>query len=92
MMSLEKITQILQPILDKYNAKLVDISLVGPKNRPFLRILADREGGITIGECANINKELGDILDKDDSIKESYVLEVSSPGIDRPFKRKEGAE
>ena len=55
----------------------------------FLRILTDRpEGGISIGECARINSELSAILDENDSLQLRYILEVSSPGLDRPLKQK----
>ena len=52
----------------------------------ILRILADRpQGGITIEECADLNKELSNILDENDTLQERYILEVSSPGLDRPL-------
>lgn len=55
----------------------------------FLRVLADKpEGGITLDECTRINREIGDILDGKDMIPGKYVLEVSSPGVDRPLKTK----
>ena len=55
----------------------------------FLRILADRpEGGITIEECASLNNEISEILDERDISRERYILEVSSPGLDRPLKTK----
>jgi len=54
-----------------------------------VRILTDKpEGGITVGECASLNRELGLILDEKDIIQEKYTLEVSSPGLDRPLKIK----
>ncbi len=52
-----------------------------------LRILVDKpEGGITIGECALLNRELSDILDERNILEQRYILEVSSPGLDRPLK------
>jgi len=55
-----------------------------------LRILVDRpDGGINLGECALLNQEIGRILDEKNTLDRSYLLEVSSPGIDRPLKRKE---
>lgn len=51
-----------------------------------LRILVDRpEGGISVGECASVNSDLSRILEKTDTLGERYILEVSSPGIDRPL-------
>lgn len=56
----------------------------------FLRILVDRpEGGITLDECTRLNDEISVLLDAKDIIKDNYVLEVSSPGIDRPLFNKD---
>ena len=53
----------------------------------FFRVLADKpEGGITIGECASLNRDIAAMLDEKDIIKDRYILEVSSPGLDRPLK------
>ncbi|UCH12070.1 MAG: ribosome maturation factor RimP [Candidatus Omnitrophota bacterium] len=70
----------------------MDISLSGSKHKPILRILVDKEGGIALDECTDINRQLSDILDKDDIIKESFILEVSSPGLDRPLTEKKDFE
>ncbi len=53
----------------------------------YLRIYADKEGGITINDCEIVNRALGDLLDKDDYIDDAYILEVSSPGLTRPLKK-----
>ncbi|MFH0855302.1 MAG: ribosome maturation factor RimP [Candidatus Omnitrophota bacterium] len=53
----------------------------------FLRVLIDKpEGGINLGECALINRELAEALDAKDFLRQRYILEVSSPGLDRPLK------
>ncbi len=53
----------------------------------FLRILVDKpEGGISLGECALLNRELGNMLDEKNLLEQRYILEVSSPGLDRPLK------
>ena len=55
----------------------------------FLRILVDKpEGGIILEECSRLNRELGVLLDEKDILRERYVLEVASPGLDRPLKTK----
>jgi ribosome maturation factor RimP len=54
-----------------------------------LMIITDKpEGGITLGACSQINRQLADIIEEKDLIRQSYVLEVSSPGLDRPLKNK----
>ncbi len=92
MKPVEDIKQLMQPVLNNCNAELVDISLSGSKHKPILHILVDKEGGITLDECTDINRQLSDILDKDDIIKESFILEVSSPGLDRPLREKKDFE
>ena len=53
----------------------------------FLRILVDKpEGGINMDECASVNRDLGEALDAKDLLQQRYVLEISSPGLDRPLK------
>src|SRR3989338_2341438 len=55
-----------------------------------VRILADRpEGGISIGDCAYLNKEVSAILDAKNILEGQYILEVSSPGLDRPLRQKQ---
>ena len=68
---------------------LVDITYRKEGRLMVLRILADKKGGITIDECAKMNETIGETLDKEDFIPEKYILEVSSPGMDRPLKTKE---
>src|SRR5690349_21572068 len=73
--------------------ELVELEQVGSKNRPILRIRVDREGtkpgdGITVDECAKVSRALEAYLDEASGIPEKYVLEVSSPGIERPIRRR----
>jgi ribosome maturation factor RimP len=51
-----------------------------------VRLLVDTPGGIRIDECEAVNKTLSELLDKEDFISERYVIEVSSPGLDRPIR------
>lgn len=70
------------------NAKgieLVDLALRRGRGRSMLQFLVDEPGGITLEKCAQLNKQIGEMLEKDDVIQESYILEVSSPGLDRPL-------
>lgn len=55
----------------------------------FLRILLDKpQGGVSLDDCAQLNNEISKILDEKDILQERYILEVSSPGLDRPLKQK----
>lgn len=75
------------PIIEANNLELVDVEYVKEGSDYYLRIYADKEGGITIGDCEIVNRALGDLLDKDDYIGDAYILEVSSPGLTRPLKK-----
>ena len=55
----------------------------------MLRLFIDKEGGVTIDDCARISQELGDLLDVKDIIPQAYVLEVSSPGLNRRVRKRE---
>ncbi|MFA5089889.1 MAG: hypothetical protein WC510_02490 [Candidatus Omnitrophota bacterium] len=66
---------------------LIDLNCRYEGRDLFMRILLDRpEGGITLGECANLNFGLKSIIEEKGIFKEDYTLEVSSPGLDRPLR------
>lgn len=77
----------LKPILDEHNFELVDVEYVKEGTNWYLRVFIDKQGGITIDDCELVSRALEKILDKEDPIKNSYILEVSSPGLDRPLKK-----
>jgi len=88
----EKIKEIIEiPILRK-NMELVDLEWRRERHGWVLRIFIDKPGGVTVEDCAKISGIVGEILDKEDIIHHSYVLEVSSPGIERPLVKKEDYE
>lgn len=66
---------------------LVDIEYVKENSDYFLRIYFDKKNGLTLYDCEELSKIIGDELDKKDFIKDSYYLEISSPGLDRPLKK-----
>ncbi len=84
----EKIRTIVSNILQDNKIELIDITYRREGRGNVLRIFADTANGITVAECARINEIVGEALDKDDIIGERYLLEVSSPGLDRPLKTK----
>ena len=77
----------LLPLMEENNFELVDVEYVKEAGTWYLRAYIDKEGGITIDDLTLVNHELSDEMDKDDFIEESYILEVSSPGLLRPFKK-----
>lgn len=78
------IEEIVQPIVDAKNFEIVDIEYVKEAGEYYLRVYLDKEGGISLSDCESVSRELSEILDVKDPIKDNYFLEVSSPGLDRP--------
>ena len=85
---LNRIEEIAIQCLQQHGLELVELSCHG-KNRPTLRILIDYpQSGVNIKECAAMNAVISNALDEADIFTGGYVLEVSSPGVDRPLKNK----
>ncbi|MFR1833834.1 MAG: ribosome maturation factor RimP [Lachnospiraceae bacterium] len=77
----------LLPLMKEHKFELVDVEYVKEAGTWYLRAYIDKEGGITVDDCEIINRKLSDWLDEEDFIEESYILEVSSPGLGRPLKK-----
>ncbi len=75
------------PILERNNFELVDVEYVKEGSAWYLRAYIDKEGGITVDDCEIVAREMNEILDREDYIEDSYVFEVSSPGLGRPLKK-----
>lgn len=82
-----KVASLVEPILQEMGFELIDVEFLHSQGRWILRLTVDREGGITVDDCARVSRELGDLLDVKDLIRQRYFFEVSSPGLDRPLKR-----
>lgn len=78
-----------EPIAKERGCYIYDVEFVKEGGAYFLRIFADRDGGIDLDECEVISRALSTKLDEADPIKQNYYLEVSSPGIERRLKTKE---
>lgn len=83
----ERTEGLLKPIAERLGLEIVDVEFVKEAGTYYLRAYLDKEGGITIDDCEAASRALSDELDKEDFISESYILEVSSPGLDRPLKK-----
>jgi ribosome maturation factor RimP len=82
-----KTENFLLPLMEENNYELVDVEYVKEAGNWYLRAYIDKEGGITVDDCETISRRLGDWLDEKDFIADSYILEVSSPGLGRPLKK-----
>lgn len=78
---------LLEPAVNLLGCELVAIEHVvrGGGSGQLLRIYIDREGGVTVNDCERVSHQVSGVLDVEDAIPGSYVLEVSSPGLDRPL-------
>ncbi|SFG56485.1 ribosome maturation factor RimP [Lachnospiraceae bacterium C7] len=83
----DKTTEFLTPIVDRLGFKLVDVEFVKEGSTWYLRAYIDKEGGISVNDCEAVAREMNEILDREDYVEESYVFEVSSPGLGRPLKK-----
>lgn len=79
--------ELLTPIVEARGFELVDIEYVKEAGDWYLRGYIDKPGGITIDDCEAVSREFSDKLDEKDFIEDSYIMEISSPGLDRPLKK-----
>jgi ribosome maturation factor RimP len=82
-----EVASLVEPILQDMAFELVDVEFLHSQGKWVLRLTIDREGGVTVDDCARVSRELGDLIDVKDLIRQRYFLEVSSPGLDRPLKK-----
>jgi ribosome maturation factor RimP len=81
------VSDLVEGILEEMGFELVDVEYIHNLGRWILRLVIDKEGGVTIDDCAKVSNELGDLIDVKNFIDHSYALEISSPGLDRPLKK-----
>ena len=83
----QKTETLLEPIITRLGFELVDVEYVKEGGQWYLRAYIDKPGGITVDDCEAVSREFSDILDEKDYIEDSYIFEVSSPGLERPLKK-----
>ena len=83
----ETTESLILPILERNQFELVDVEYVKEGSAWYLRAYIDKEGGITVNDCEQVAREMNEILDREDYVEDSYVFEVSSPGLTRPLKK-----
>lgn len=83
----KKVLPLLEPIVEEKGLELVDLEFVKEGANWYLRVYIDKEGGVTIDDCEAVSRLLEEKMDEADPIEQAYILEVSSPGIDRPLKK-----
>jgi ribosome maturation factor RimP len=90
--------KIIVPELERLGFECIKLEVVGSPRHPVVRLYIDKPDGVTVGDCAFVNRAIGLVLDREDPFPASYLLEVSSPGNNRPlvteahFQRFAGSE
>ena len=93
-----ELMELLEPVITALGYEMLGIEYFKQKDGSMLRLYIDNDAGITIDDCTRVNHQVIGVLDVHDPIKEKYLLEISSPGLDRPlftleqFKRYPGQE
>lgn len=85
-MLVQSVTALVEPLLRAQGFELVALQLQQHKGRWSVRIFADVEGGLSLEDCQKLSLDIGQALDMEDLVPSPYVLEVSSPGLDRPLR------
>ena len=83
----QRAEEMILPLVEAQRFELVDVEYVKEAGNWYLRVYIDKEGGITVDDCELISRAFSDLLDEADFIEDSYILEVSSPGLGRPLKK-----
>ena len=86
---IDRLVELLEEPVQSHGLELVAVEQTGGRKQPVIRVLLDKEGGITLDEVAVAAKWIGTLFDESDPIQGTYTLEVSSPGIDRPLRKLE---
>ncbi len=83
----DKVRQFAEPVVAAEDMELIHIECIKMHSRWIISLFLDKEGGVTLDDCATVSNQVGDIFDINDLIDAPYTLEVSSPGPNRPISR-----
>ena len=83
----KKTEALLEPVVAGFGFELVDVEYVKEAGTWYLRVYIDKPGVITVDDCEALSRKFSDILDEKDYIEDTYIFEVSSPGLGRPLKK-----
>lgn len=83
----DRLKALIEPLVESLGYELVLLEFSPQMQSGLLRLYIDAAGGITLGDCESVSREVAAMLDVEDPIKTAYQLEVSSPGLDRPLTK-----
>jgi len=84
-----EVSLLVEPLLSEFGMEMVDVEFQFERGRWILRVFIDKQGGVTIDDCASISRELGDLIEAENIINLAYALEISSPGLNRPLTKED---
>jgi len=88
----EQVAALVEPVVDEMGVELVDVEYLSENGRWILRIYVDKPGGVTLDDCVRVSREIDDLIEVKDIFHQEYVLEVSSPGLNRRLKKERDFE
>lgn len=88
----EEARKLAEDLCEGESIELVHMEPLTELGHAILRVYIDKEGGVNLGDCTNISRQLGDLLDVSLNIQGEYRLEVSSPGLERPLSKPQDFE
>ena len=83
---IKKVEAVVLPVLEELGLELVEVQYKREQSGWVMRLIIDKQGGVSLDDCVAVSREVGQLLDIEDFIEQSYNLEVSSPGLERPLK------
>lgn len=83
---IENVESVAFPVLEEMGLELVEVQYRREQNGWILRLIIDKQEGVTLDDCTAVSREVSQVLDIEDFIDQAYNLEISSPGLDRPLK------
>lgn len=84
---IQSVTELIEPVVRDENLELVDVEYKKEGKNWYLRIYIDKDGGVSVEDCQKVSRQIEDMIQIDEIIHSAYILEVSSPGLDRPLKK-----
>jgi ribosome maturation factor RimP len=88
MSDVDRMMVVVEPVVEQAGAELVNLEIGGSRGRPVVRVYVDKEAGVTLDDCARLSRLIERELESAGTVPDRYVLEVSSPGIERPLSRR----
>jgi ribosome maturation factor RimP len=82
----KQVEAIVLPVLEELGLELVEVQYRREQSGWVLRLIIDKHDGVSLDDCVAVSREVGQLLDIEDFIEQSYSLEVSSPGLERPLR------